>query len=144
MATATLFLLSSRESLKNEISRHFLLTLHFTFLLTNRPLKPIAHSINTPIMLFKIRNRSSSKDKKAGIFRKKSSGKKGSKDATPSDAPPSVEQVLTMTLSEDSADGHVESPQNEATSSDTIVFTQQQVMENALRQMREVTELNER
>lgn len=93
-------------------------------------------------MFIKLRNRSSNKEKSSkagGIFRKKA--RTGSKGESPV---PNVEQVLTMTLSEDSTDTYGNDDHHVSHDQDNIItFTEQQVMENALRQMREVAELND-
>jgi chromosome segregation ATPase len=94
-------------------------------------------------MFIKLRHRSFNKEKKSpkdgGIFRKKA--RTGSKDESPV---PNVEQVLTMTLSEDSTDTFGNDDHHISREQENIVsFTEQQVMENALRQMREVAELND-
>ena len=90
-------------------------------------------------MFFKLRSRRANKEKnsKGSIFKSR-----GRKNKTESSAP-EIGQVLTMTLSEDASDTCGEVHDIADVQPHGISFTQQQVMENALKQMRQQQEIQE-
>jgi chromosome segregation ATPase len=98
---------------------------------------------------FRTRRSGANKEKSKSIFRGKA---RKSKDESP--PPPRVNQVLTMTLSEDSGDsyGEVRPICNDRShvvsyteqSHTTVSFTEQEVLENALKQMRQQQEIHQK
>jgi len=88
-------------------------------------------------MFLKIRTRRANKEKssKRGIFRKTTHQ---SKDESPA---PEIEQVLTMTLSEDVSDTCSDIHDIAHEQPHVVSFTQQQAMENTFKQVRQQQEI---
>ena len=81
-------------------------------------------------------NKSKNKDSKAGVFKSKA---RRSKEE---DAVPNVEQVLTMTLSEEVLDTCSEVHDITQEQTNLVIFTEQQILENTLKQVPQQQEIN--